>query len=85
MEDEDSKSYCTLPFLYVSHTLLIHSHTGCCKASFRVYPYAQKGQTNDEAPYIGKILKKPKSMATEIFTDAVRFNCRSCWILCLPL
>uniref|UniRef100_A0A7S3L062 Phospholipid scramblase n=2 Tax=Amphora coffeiformis TaxID=265554 RepID=A0A7S3L062_9STRA len=47
---------------------------GCCKASFRVYPYAQKGQTTDEAPYIGLILKKPKSMATEIFTDADAFD-----------
>ena len=75
---------------------------GCCLQSFRVYPYAQKGQTDGDAPYIGKvgrskrahhkgttfiqrlthlmdvlcficqILKKPKSMMTEIFTDAVR-------------
>ena len=28
---------------------------GCCLQSFRVYPYAQKGQTNGDAPYIGKV------------------------------
>ena len=44
---------------------------GCCKQSFRVYPYAQKGQTNGDAPYVGQIMKKPKSAMVEIFTDAV--------------
>lgn len=47
---------------------------GCCKVSFRVYPYDQKGKTGGDAPYLGTILKKPKSAATEIFTDADAFD-----------
>mmetsp|Transcript_20584 Transcript_20584/g.43132 ORF Transcript_20584/g.43132 Transcript_20584/m.43132 type:complete len:249 (-) Transcript_20584:177-923(-) len=43
---------------------------GCCKQSFRVYPYEQNGNTGGDSPYIGVILKKPKSALTEIFTDA---------------
>lgn len=39
-----------------------------------MYPYAQKGQTNDEAPYVGQILKKPKSLAVEVFTDSDAFD-----------
>lgn len=47
---------------------------GCCKVSFRVYPFAQKGATGGDAPYIGKILKKPKSMMVEVFTDSDAFE-----------
>jgi len=45
---------------------------GCCKVPFRVYPAAQ-AETGGDAPFIGKILKKPKSLATEIFTDSNAF------------
>jgi len=46
---------------------------GCCKASLRIYPAAQE-KTDGDAPYLGMILKKPKSLATEIFTDANAFD-----------
>lgn len=46
---------------------------GCCKASFRIFP-ADQADTNGDAPYVGQILKKPKSLATEIFTDANAFD-----------
>eukprot|EP00584_Thalassiosira_punctigera_P011552 CAMPEP_0172569782 /NCGR_PEP_ID=MMETSP1067-20121228/124964_1 /TAXON_ID=265564 ORGANISM="Thalassiosira punctigera, Strain Tpunct2005C2" /NCGR_SAMPLE_ID=MMETSP1067 /ASSEMBLY_ACC=CAM_ASM_000444 /LENGTH=252 /DNA_ID=CAMNT_0013361699 /DNA_START=54 /DNA_END=812 /DNA_ORIENTATION=+ len=46
---------------------------GCCKASFRIYPAAQD-KTDGDAPYVGQILKKPKSAATEIFTSASAFD-----------
>lgn len=42
---------------------------GCCRQSFRVYPYTQEN-TDDEAPYVGRILKKPISVLIEIFTNA---------------
>jgi hypothetical protein len=46
---------------------------GCCKASFRLYP-ADQEDTDGDAPFIGDILKKPKSLATELFTDAVALD-----------
>lgn len=46
---------------------------GCCKVSFRVYLASQK-KTDGDAPYLGSILKKPKSAAVEIFTDACAFD-----------
>ena len=46
---------------------------GCCRASFRVYPPTQSN-TDGDAPYIGHILKKPKSIAVELFTDANAFD-----------
>lgn len=46
---------------------------GCCKASMRIYP-ASQDQTDGDAPYVGVILKKPKSMALELFTDANAFD-----------
>lgn len=46
---------------------------GCCKESFRVFPYDQSS-TNGDAPYIGRILKKPKSLGVELFTDADAFE-----------
>jgi hypothetical protein len=45
---------------------------GCCKVSFRIYPHDQ-AETNGDAPYVGMILKKPKSAAVEIFTDSDAF------------
>lgn len=42
---------------------------GCCKESYRIYAPDEK-QTASKDPYLGVILKKPKSLATEIFTDA---------------
>jgi hypothetical protein len=38
-----------------------------------VYP-ADQATTGGDAPYVGKILKKPKSMMTEAFTDADAFE-----------
>jgi hypothetical protein len=46
---------------------------GCCKASFRIYD-PDLATTAGDAPYLGKILKKPKSAAMEIFTDANAFE-----------
>jgi hypothetical protein len=46
---------------------------GCCKVSFHVYP-ADKNDTSGGAEYAGKILKVPKSMAVEMFTDADAFD-----------
>ena len=46
---------------------------GCCKVPFWVFP-ANQEMTDGDAPYIGKILKKPKSLATELFTDANAFD-----------
>uniref|UniRef100_A0A7S2P8Z3 Phospholipid scramblase n=1 Tax=Leptocylindrus danicus TaxID=163516 RepID=A0A7S2P8Z3_9STRA len=45
---------------------------GCCKVPFRVYP-ADQDDTDGDAPFVGKILKQPKSLATELFTDANSF------------
>jgi len=45
---------------------------GCCKSSFRFYP-ADQEDINGDAPYIGKVLKRPKSLMTEVFTDADSF------------
>ena len=45
---------------------------GCCKQSFRIYPHDQE-KTDGDAPYLGVILKKPKSFATAVFTDADAF------------
>jgi len=47
---------------------------GCCKSSFRIYPGNDNGKSSTNDPYLGVITKKPKSMATEIFTDAVAFK-----------
>ncbi|KAL7577388.1 hypothetical protein ACA910_002114 [Epithemia clementina (nom. ined.)] len=47
---------------------------GCCKVSFRVYPASQEGNTGGDQPYVGMIMKKPKSALVEIFTDAGAFD-----------
>jgi len=47
---------------------------GCCKSSFRFYSPEDKNTGAKDAPYLGHILKKPKSMAVEIFTDAVALD-----------
>lgn len=45
---------------------------GCCKAGFHVFPMEQKGNTDGtDAKRIGRILKKPRGVLTEIFTDSV--------------
>jgi hypothetical protein len=49
------------------------TNKGCCRESFRVYP-AEQQKTNGDAPYVGVILKKPKSAMVEIFTDADVFE-----------
>jgi hypothetical protein len=47
---------------------------GCCKTPYRVYSADLGGKTGGDAPFVGKILKKPKSIATEVFTDAEAFT-----------
>lgn len=43
---------------------------GCCKESFRIYaPTDTKASSRD--PYLGIVLKRPKSALTEVFSDAV--------------
>jgi hypothetical protein len=46
---------------------------GCCKVPFWVFNAGQ-ANTNGDAPHIGKILKKPKSLGTELLTDANAFT-----------
>ncbi len=46
---------------------------GCCKVPFHIFP-ADQQVTDNGAPYIGKILKLPKSMMTELFTDSEAFD-----------
>jgi hypothetical protein len=46
---------------------------GCCKISYRIFP-SDQSDTNGDAPYLGQILKKPKSIAMELFTDADAFQ-----------
>lgn len=47
---------------------------GCCKVPFHIFP-ADATNTNDgNTEELGKILKKPKSLMTELFTDANAFD-----------
>lgn len=46
---------------------------GCCKESFRVYA-PDNSKTGSDDPYLGVILKKPKSALVEIFSDAVTLD-----------
>lgn len=50
---------------------------GCCKVGLYVFPYEQRygGKTNGkDAEYVGSIVKKPKSLTTELYTDANIFD-----------
>lgn len=42
---------------------------GCCMMPFRIYAGNQE-KTHGKAPFVGKILKTPKSFAVEVLTDA---------------
>lgn len=46
---------------------------GCCKVGFNVFP-ADQAKTDGDAQFVGRILKKPKSLGVEIFTDADAFD-----------
>lgn len=46
---------------------------GCCKVPFYIYPASQE-DTDNGAPYVGKVVKVPKSLAVEMFTDAEAFD-----------
>jgi len=47
---------------------------GCCKVPFWIFPADQKKTNGKDARHLGKILKKPKSAMTEIFTEANAFE-----------
>jgi len=42
---------------------------GCCVVPYHIFP-ANQDNTDNGAEYIGKIVKRPKSVAAEVFTDA---------------
>ena len=46
---------------------------GCCKVPFHIFPATQM-DTDNGAPEIGKIVKVPKSIAVELFTDAEAYD-----------
>jgi len=46
---------------------------GCCKVPFHIFPASQT-DTDNGTPEIGKIVKVPKSLKTEFFTDADAFD-----------
>jgi hypothetical protein len=46
---------------------------GCCKIAFHIFPADQK-DTDNGAPHAGKIVKVPKSIMSEMFTDAEAFD-----------
>lgn len=46
---------------------------GCCKVAFHVFP-ADQEETDGDVPPIAKIVKVPKSLGTELFTDADAFD-----------
>merc|ERR1712150_226800 len=45
----------------------------CCKVPFHIFPSTQDN-THDGADYAGKIVKVPRSILTEIFTDAEAYE-----------
>jgi hypothetical protein len=47
---------------------------GCCKVPFWVFDPNQAQTNGGEAVHLGKILKKPKSLGVELFTDANAFE-----------
>jgi hypothetical protein len=47
---------------------------GCCVVPFWIFDPAATNTNGSDAPHLGKIIKKPKSLATEIFTDADAFE-----------
>ena len=46
---------------------------GCCKVPFHIFP-ADQENTDNGAPYAGKVVKVPKSFAAEMFTDSEAFD-----------
>lgn len=47
---------------------------GCCKLPFWVFDPDQKDTNGAEAEHLSKIVKLPKSLRTELFTDANAFD-----------
>ncbi|GMI21271.1 hypothetical protein TrRE_jg13118 [Triparma retinervis] len=47
---------------------------GCCKVPFGVYDAGQEDTDGRDAVGAGKILRKPRSLASELFTDADVFD-----------
>ncbi|GKY94792.1 hypothetical protein MPSEU_000444400 [Mayamaea pseudoterrestris] len=47
---------------------------GCCKLPFWIFDPNQRDTNGGDAAHLGKILKKPKSLAMEVFTDANAFE-----------
>lgn len=46
---------------------------GCCKVPFYIYPAAQT-ETDNGAPFVGKVVKVPKSWKVELLSDAQAFD-----------
>lgn len=46
---------------------------GCCRIPFHIFPASQE-DTDNGAPYVGKVVKVPKSLAVEMFTDSEAFD-----------
>eukprot|EP00551_Chaetoceros_affinis_P003812 CAMPEP_0203661314 /NCGR_PEP_ID=MMETSP0088-20131115/59546_1 /ASSEMBLY_ACC=CAM_ASM_001087 /TAXON_ID=426623 /ORGANISM="Chaetoceros affinis, Strain CCMP159" /LENGTH=264 /DNA_ID=CAMNT_0050523977 /DNA_START=91 /DNA_END=885 /DNA_ORIENTATION=- len=46
---------------------------GCCKVPFYIYPATQE-DTDNGAPYVGKVVKVPKSLTVEFLTDAEAYD-----------
>jgi hypothetical protein len=47
---------------------------GCCKVPFWIFDPSVRSTNGGNAKHLGKILKKPKSTAVELFTDASAFE-----------
>ena len=51
----------------------MHSFS-CCKVPFWIFDASVTNTNGSDAPKLGKIVKAPKSIATEVFTDANAFE-----------
>jgi Scramblase len=47
---------------------------GCCVMPFWVFDPSTPTTNGADAPHVGKIVKRPKSIATELLTDADAFE-----------
>lgn len=47
---------------------------GCCKVPFWIFDAQESNTNGSNVPKLGKIVKVPKSLMVEIFTDANAFD-----------